>query len=207
VHLRHLSVVDFRSYADAELPLTPGVTTMIGLNGQGKTNLVEAVGYLATLGSHRVASDAPLVRFGEQQAIVRGAVVRDGRETLIEIEINSGPGGGRNRARLNRSPVPQPREVLGTLRTVMFAPEDLSLVKGDPSERRRFLDELLVARQPRWAGVRADYDKVLRQRNALLKSAAPVLRRGARRAAGQSTGSSTTLSTSYVDKVVDEPVD
>ena len=205
MHLRHLSVVDFRSYADAELPLTPGVTTMIGLNGQGKTNLVEAVGYLATLGSHRVASDAPLVRFGEQQAIVRGAVVRDGRETLIEIEINSGRGGGRNRARLNRSPVPQPREVLGTLRTVMFAPEDLSLVKGDPSERRRFLDELLVARQPRWAGVRADYDKVLRQRNALLKSAAPVLRRGTRRTAGQSTGSSTTLSTGYVDKVVDEP--
>jgi len=203
VHLRHLSVIDFRSYANAELPLTPGVTTMIGLNGQGKTNLVEAVGYLATLGSHRVASDAPLVRFGEQQAIVRGAVVRDGRETLIEIEINGGRTSGRNRARLNRSPVPQPREVLGTLRTVMFAPEDLALVKGDPSERRRFLDELLVARQPRWAGVRADYDKVLKQRNALLKSAAPVLRRGARRAPGPSTGPSTTLSTHSVDKVVD----
>ena len=196
-------MIDFRSYANAELPLTPGVTTMIGLNGQGKTNLVEAVGYLATLGSHRVASDAPLVRFGEQQAIVRGAVVRDGRETLIEIEINGGRTSGRNRARLNRSPVPQPREVLGTLRTVMFAPEDLALVKGDPSERRRFLDELLVARQPRWAGVRADYDKVLKQRNALLKSAAPVLRRGARRAPGPSTGPSTTLSTHSVDKVVD----
>ncbi len=196
-------MIDFRSYANAELPLTPGVTTMIGLNGQGKTNLVEAVGYLATLGSHRVASDAPLVRFGEQQAIVRGAVVRDGRETLIEIEINGGRASGRNRARLNHSPVPQPREVLGTLRTVMFAPEDLALVKGDPSERRRFLDELLVARQPRWAGVRADYDKVLKQRNALLKSAAPVLRRGARRAPGPSTGPSTTLSTHSVDKVVD----
>ena len=160
MHLRLLSVVDFRSYAEAELPLTPGVTTMIGLNGQGKTNLVEAVGYLATLGSHRVASDAPLVRFGAQQAIVRGAVIRDGRETLVEIEINVGrANGSRNRARLNRSPVPQPREVLGTLRTVMFAPEDLALVKGDPAERRRFLDELLVARQPRWAGVRADYDQ------------------------------------------------
>jgi len=194
VHLRHLSVVDFRSYAEAELPLTPGVTTMIGLNGQGKTNLVEAVGYLATLGSHRVASDAPLVRFGEQQAIVRGAVVRDGRETMVEIEINTGRAGSRNRARLNRSPVPQPREVLGTLRTVMFAPEDLSLVKGDPSERRRFLDELLVARQPRWAGVRADYDKALKQRNALLKSAAPELRRGIRRTPGRSTGGSTSLS-------------
>lgn len=200
MHLRHLSVIDFRSYAKAELPLAPGVTTMIGLNGQGKTNLVEAAGYLATLGSHRVAGDAPLVRFGEQQAIIRGAVIRDGRETLIEIEINNGRAGGRNRARLNRSPVPQPREVLGTLRTVMFAPEDLALVKGDPSERRRFLDELLVARQPRWAGVRADYDKVLKQRNALLKSAAPVLRRGARHA----PGSSTTLSTDSVDKVVDD---
>jgi DNA replication and repair protein RecF len=205
VHLRHLSVVDFRSYAEAELPLTPGVTTMIGLNGQGKTNLVEAVGYLATLGSHRVASDAPLVRFGAQQAIVRGAVIRDGRETLVEIEINVGrASNSRNRARLNRSPVPQPREVLGTLRTVMFAPEDLALVKGDPAERRSFLDELLVARQPRWAGVRSDYDKVLKQRNALLKSAAPVLRRGARRTRGLSTTSSTTMSTGDVDKAVDE---
>jgi DNA replication and repair protein RecF len=203
VHLRHLSVVDFRSYAEAELPLTPGVTTMIGLNGQGKTNLVEAVGYLATLGSHRVASDAPLVRFGEQQAIVRGAVVRDGRETMVEIEINTGRAGSRNRARLNRSPVPQPREVLGTLRTVMFAPEDLSLVKGDPSERRRFLDELLVARQPRWAGVRADYDKALKQRNALLKSAAPVLRRGIRRTPGRATGGSTPLSTGDVGEGLD----
>jgi DNA replication and repair protein RecF len=203
VHLSSLSVVDFRSYASAELPLTPGVTTLIGLNGQGKTNLVEAAGYLATLGSHRVAADTPLVRFGAGQAIIRGAVVRDGRETLIEIEINSGRGGGRNRARLNRSPVPRPREVLGNLRTVLFAPEDMALVKGDPSERRRFLDELLVARQPRWAGVRADYDKVLKQRNALLKSAAPVLRRGARRTHRLSTPSPTSLSTVSVDKDVE----
>ena len=203
MHLRHLSVTDFRSYETAELPLTPGVTILIGLNGQGKTNLVEAAGYLATLGSHRVAGDAPLVRFGSQQAVIRGAVIRDGRETLIELEINSGRTSGRNRARLNRSPVPRPREVLGTLRTVLFAPEDLALVKGDPSERRRFLDELLVARQPRWAGVRADYDKVLKQRNALLKSAAPVLRRGARRAHRLSTRSSTSLSTVSVDNDVE----
>ena len=202
MHLSSLSVVDFRSYASAELPLSPGITTLIGLNGQGKTNLVEAAGYLATLGSHRVAADTPLVRFGAQQAIIRGAVVREGRETLIELEINSGRGGGsRNRARLNRSPVPRPREILGNLRTVLFAPEDMALVKGDPSERRRFLDELLVARQPRWAGVRADYDKVLRQRNALLKSAAPVLRRrGARRTHGLSTGPPPPLSTEAVDK-------
>jgi DNA replication and repair protein RecF len=177
VHVRHLSVANFRSYESAELPLEPGVTTLVGLNGQGKTNLVEAIGYLATLSSHRVATDAPLVRFGADQAVIRGVVVRDGRETLVELELNPGRA---NRARLGRAPAQRPREVLGTLRTVLFAPEDLALVKGDPSERRRFLDELLVARQPRWAGVRADYDKVLKQRNALLKSAAPVLRRGSR---------------------------
>ena len=199
MHLRHLSVTDFRSYPGAELPLAPGVTTLIGLNGQGKTNLVEAAGYLATLGSHRVAADAPLVRAGTQQAIIRGAVVRDGRETLIELEINTGRASGRNRARLNHSPASRPRDVLGTLRTVLFAPEDLGLVKGDPSERRRFLDELLVARQPRWAGVRSEYDKVLRQRNALLKSAAPVLRRGVRR----THRSSTSVSTGTVDNEVD----
>jgi DNA replication and repair protein RecF len=199
VHLRHLSVTDFRSYPSAELPLEPGVTTLIGLNGQGKTNLVEAAGYLAALGSHRVAVDAPLVRAGTQQAIIRGVVVRDGRETLIELEVNTGRASGRNRARLNHSPVSRPRDVLGTLRTVLFAPEDLGLVKGDPSERRRFLDELLVARQPRWAGVRSEYDKVLKQRNALLKSAAPVLRRGVRR----DHNPSTSLSTSSVDNDVD----
>jgi DNA replication and repair protein RecF len=201
VYLSHLSVTDFRSYPSAELPLAPGVTTLIGLNGQGKTNLVEAAGYLATLGSHRVAADAPLVRAGTQQAIIRAVVVREGRETLIELEINTGRASGRNRARLNHSPASAPRAVLGTLRTVLFAPEDLGLVKGDPSERRRFLDELLVARQPRWAGVRSEYDKVLKQRNALLKSAAPVLRRGARRP----HRSSTSLSTGSVDNDVDSP--
>ena len=180
MHVRHLTVADFRSYENAELPLEPGVTTLVGLNGQGKTNLAEALGYLASLSSHRVATDAPLVRFGASQAVVRGAVVRDGRETMLELEITPGRA---NRARLNRSPVPRPRDVLGTLRTVLFAPEDLALVKGDPGERRRFLDELLVARQPRWAAVRAEYDKVVKQRGALLKSAAPVLRKGSRRGA------------------------
>jgi DNA replication and repair protein RecF len=180
VHVRHLTVADFRSYESAELPLEPGVTTLIGLNGQGKTNLAEALGYLASLSSHRVATDAPLVRFGASQAVVRGAVVRNGRETMLELEITPGRA---NRARLNRSPVTRPRDVLGTLRTVLFAPEDLALVKGDPGERRRFLDELLVARQPRWSAVRAEYDKVVKQRGALLKSAAPVLRKGVRRGA------------------------
>ncbi len=187
MHVRHLTVVDFRSYESAELPLEPGVTTLVGLNGQGKTNLVEALGYLATLSSHRVATDAPLVRFGATQAVVRGAVIRDGRETLVELEITPGRA---NRARLNRSPLSRPRDVLGTLRTVLFAPEDLALVKGDPGERRRFLDELLVARQPRWSGVRSDDDKILKQRGALLKSAAPVLRRGGRRGARPASESS-----------------
>ncbi len=181
MHVRHLSVVDFRSYPSAELPLAPGVTTLVGQNGQGKTNLVEAVGYLASLSSHRVSSDAPLVRHGAERAVIRAAVVRDGRETLVELELVPGRA---NRARLGRSQLTRPRDVLGTLRTVLFAPEDLSLVKGDPGERRRFVDDLLVARQPRWAGVRSDYDRVVKQRNALLKSASPVLRRanrGARR--------------------------
>jgi len=175
VHVAALSLTDFRCYAQADVELRPGVTSFLGRNGQGKTNLVEALGYVATLDSHRVAADAPLVRFGASQAVVRAQVVRDERTTLIEIEINPGRA---NRARINRSPVPRPREVLGTLRTVLFAPEDLALVKGDPSERRRFLDDLLVARAPRLAGVRADYDRVLKQRNALLKTASAARRGG-----------------------------
>ncbi len=175
--VRHLSLVDFRSYPHAEIPLGPGISTLLGRNGQGKTNVAEALGYLATLDSHRVSTDQPLVRMGAAQAVVRGAVVHEGRETLIELEINPGRA---NRARLARTPVTRPRDVLGTLRSVIFAPEDLALVKGDPSARRRFIDDLLVQRQPRWAGVRADYDRILKQRSALLKSAAPVLRRGGR---------------------------
>jgi DNA replication and repair protein RecF len=175
VHLTHLSLGDFRSYATAELPLEPGVTALVGPNGQGKTNLVEAVGYVATLGSHRVTNDAPLVRLGAQRAVVRAAVERGGRSNLVEIEIVPGAA---NRARINRSPVPRAREVLGLLRTVLFAPEDLALVKGDPDTRRRFLDDLLVARAPRYAGVRSDFDRVLRQRNALLKSAGRTIKAG-----------------------------
>jgi DNA replication and repair protein RecF len=167
VHVTHLSLVDFRSYPEVELPLGPGVTAFVGPNGQGKTNLVEAIGYLANLGSHRVAADAALVRSGAERAIVRAKVARDERSALLEVEINPGRA---NRARINGSALPRPREMLGVLRTVLFAPEDLALVKGDPSDRRRFLDELLVLRTPRLAGVRADYDKVLKQRNALLKS-------------------------------------
>ncbi|WP_256838877.1 DNA replication/repair protein RecF [Ornithinimicrobium faecis] len=177
MHLRHLSVTDFRSYHRAEVALAPGITTLLGRNGEGKTNLIEAVGFVASLASHRVATDAPLVRHGAESAIVRAAVVRDGRDTVVELEIVPGRA---NRARLNKSPLTRPRDVLGTLRTVLFAPEDLALVKGDPAERRRFLDDLLVARQPRWAGVRSDYDKALRQRNALLRSGQHLWRSGRR---------------------------
>jgi DNA replication and repair protein RecF len=168
VHLTRLALTDFRSYAELSLELGPGVSTFSGPNGEGKTNLVEAIGYLATLGSHRVATDAPLVRRGADRAVLRAAVSGVQGDTLVEIELNPGRA---NRVRLNRTPMPRPRDILGALRTVLFAPEDLALVKGDPGERRRFLDELLVATAPRYAGIRADYERVLRQRTALLKSA------------------------------------
>lgn len=171
----HLSLVDFRSYEEAEVEFPPGATALVGPNGEGKTNLVEAVGYVATLGSHRVSTDAPLVRQGTRRSVVRAGISRAGRPTLVEIEIVAG---GANRARVNRVQVPRVRDVLGALRTVLFAPEDLGLVKGDPDGRRRMLDELLVARAPRFAGVRADYERALRQRNALLKSAGSTIRAG-----------------------------
>jgi DNA replication and repair protein RecF len=168
VHLTRLALTDFRSYRELSLDLGPGVSTFYGANGEGKTNLVEAIGYLATLGSHRVATDAPLVRQGAERAVLRAAVTGAGGSALVELELSPGRA---NRARLNRAPLPRPRDILGTLRTVLFAPEDLALVKGDPGERRRFLDELLTATAPRYAAVRADYDRVLKQRTALLKSA------------------------------------
>ena len=167
MYVRHLQVTDFRSWEHADLAFEPGVSVLVGRNGQGKTNLVEALGYVATLGSHRVATDAPLIRHGAARAVVRTAVVNEGRELLVELEITPGKA---NRARINRGPVPRPRDVLGILRTVLFAPEDLALVRGDPGERRRFLDELLTTRAPRYAGVRSDYERVLKQRGALLKS-------------------------------------
>ena len=168
MHLTRLALTDFRSYADLSLELGAGVTTFSGPNGEGKTNLVEAIGYLATLGSHRVATDAPLVRQGAERAVLRAAVTGANGSALVEVELNPGRA---NRVRLNRAPLPRPRDILGTLRTVLFAPEDLALVKGDPGERRRFLDDLLVATAPRYAGLRADYERVLKQRTALLKSA------------------------------------
>ncbi|WP_448626247.1 DNA replication/repair protein RecF [Geodermatophilus sp. URMC 64] len=168
MYVRHLQLGSFRNWERVDLALRPGPTVFVGRNGEGKTNLVEAVGYLATLSSHRVATDAPLVRHGDPQAVVRAALRRGDRELLVEIEVNPGRA---NRVRVNRAPLPRPRELIGVVKSVLFAPEDLALVRGDPTERRRFLDELLVSRTPRLAGVRSDYDRVLKQRNALLKTA------------------------------------
>ena len=168
MYVRRVELADFRSYERVAVDLDPGVSVLVGQNGMGKTNLIEALGYVATLDSHRVATDAPLVRAGAASAVIRCAIVHDGRELLVELEIVPGKA---NRARLNRSPARRPREVLGALRMVLFAPEDLELVRGDPAARRRYLDDLLVARQPRYAGVRADYDRVIKQRNALLRTA------------------------------------
>nr|WP_199861640.1 DNA replication/repair protein RecF [Frigoribacterium sp. CFBP 8766] len=162
-----MSLTDFRNYASAEVALARGPNLFIGRNGQGKTNLVESLGYLATLGSHRVSSDAAMIRQGTDSAIVRARLESEGRELLAEVQINRT---GANRAQVNRSAI-KPRELPRYFTSVLFAPEDLALVRGEPSGRRRFLDELLVTRAPRFAGVQADYDRVLRQRNTLLKSA------------------------------------
>jgi DNA replication and repair protein RecF len=182
LHVAHLSLHNFRSYADLDVALEPGATAFIGRNGQGKTNLVEAIDYLSRLSSHRVATDAPLVKAGTDQAIVRASVVKEGRTALLEVELNPGRA---NRARINRSPLPRPRDIIGLVRTVVFAPDDLTLVKGDPSDRRKFLDDLLVLRTPRLAGTRSDYDRILRQRNSLLKTAG--IARGSSRDAAMST--------------------
>jgi len=184
VYVRRLELIDFRSYQRVELTFEPGGSVLVGPNGVGKTNLVEALGYLATLGSHRVATDAPLVRVGADSAIIRCLVVHDQRELLVELEIVPGRA---NRARLGRSPTRRAREVIGALRLVLFAPEDLEIVRGDPAERRRYLDELLVTRLPRFAGVRADYDRVVKQRNALLRSAYLARKTGGDRGGDLST--------------------
>jgi DNA replication and repair protein RecF len=169
MYVRRLSLRDFRSWPQVDLELEPGRTVFVGPNGYGKTNLIEALWYSSTLSSHRVATDAPLIRAGGSRAVVSTIVVNEGRELAVDLEITSGKA---NKARLNRSPVRSPREVLGVLRAVLFAPEDLALVRGDPSERRRYLDELATIRRPALAAVRADYDRVVRQRTALLKTAA-----------------------------------
>lgn len=176
MHVSDLALNDFRSYPEVVLAIPPGITAFVGPNGQGKTNLVESIGYLASFSSHRVSSDAPLVRQGAQRAVVRARAQLGERARIVEIEINAGSA---NRARLDRAPVARVREAAGIVRSVVFAPEDLALVKGDPDVRRRYLDDLLVQRTPRIAAVRADYERVLRQRTSLLKSAG-ALRSGRR---------------------------
>jgi DNA replication and repair protein RecF len=177
VYVRQLGLRDFRSWAQADLELQPGRTVFVGPNGFGKTNLVEALWYSTTLASHRVGTDAPLIRAGAERAVISTIVVNEGRECAVDLEIAAGRA---NKARLNRSPVRSTREVVGVLRAVLFAPEDLALVRGDPSDRRRYLDDLATVRRPAVAGVRADYDKVLRQRTALLKSLSGARYRGDR---------------------------
>ncbi|SMG48414.1 DNA replication/repair protein RecF [Agreia pratensis] len=173
--VRHLSLVDFRNYATAEVDLEPGPNLFVGSNGQGKTNLVESLGYLSSLGSHRVSVDHAMIRAGQNAAIVRARLEHEARELLVEVQINRSSA---NRAQVNRSVI-KPRELPRYFSSVLFAPEDLALIRGEPSGRRRFLDQLLVARTPRLAGVQSDYERVLKQRNTLLKSARAQGLRGA----------------------------
>ncbi|WP_062070509.1 DNA replication/repair protein RecF [Demequina sediminicola] len=167
MRVTHLSLVDFRSYELADIEFGPRVSTLVGRNGQGKTNVVEAVRYLSHLSSHRVATDVPLIRAGAERAVVRARVEKSGRSLALEVSLNAGKP---NTARIGRSQA-KPRDLVGTLRTVVFAPEDLALVKGDPGGRRTFMDDIVVSFQPRLAGDMSDYDRVLRQRSSMLKTA------------------------------------
>jgi len=171
MHVISLTAVDFRSYSFVEINLEPGVTTFIGSNGQGKTNLVEAISYCSTLSSHRVSQDLPLVKSDQPRAIVRTGVKYLDRTNWLEVEIWPSK---TNKAKLNGSDCKKTKEILGILQTVTFSPEDLILVKGDPGDKRYFIDELLVQKSSSYAGVKSDYDRVLKQRNALLKSAGPA---------------------------------
>jgi DNA replication and repair protein RecF len=168
MHLERLELIDFRNHPAVDVELSPGPSVLVGPNGVGKTNVLEAIGYLATLGSHRPGQESSLVRVGADAAIIRAAAAREGRTVLIDLEIRPGAG---VRGRVNRSPVSRARDLLGTVRATLFAPEDLAMVRGDPEERRRFLDALAVQRLPRYLAIRQDFERVLRQRNTLLRSA------------------------------------
>lgn len=168
MRISSLELQDFRNHESLSLTFNAGVTTIIGRNGRGKTNIVEAINYLATLGSHRVSNDFPLLRSGTNQAHIKSAITKDERLATIDVEINEGK---QNRVVLNGSSLSRPRDILGLVHTVVFAPEDLALVKGDPGDRRKYIDDFATQMSPRIASVRSDFDKVLKQRNALLKSA------------------------------------
>ncbi len=169
MRVSRLELTDFRNYQQLQVDFDPGINVLVGPNGQGKTNIVEAVAYLATFTSHRVATDTALVRAGADHAVIRSMIQHDARSVGLDVQINPGRA---NRLQVNRAPVKRVRDAMGLIRAVMFAPEDLGLVKGDPAARRRFLDHLLVQSSPRYAGVLSDYEKTLRQRNSLLRSAA-----------------------------------
>ena len=166
--VKHLSLASFRNYEAAELALEPGISLIMGPNGQGKTNLVEAIRYLSTLSSHRVAGYLPMIKSGANQAIMRCLVSHGDRDVLVEMELNRD---NKNTARLGRAPASRVRDILGVIQSVTFAPEDIDIIRRDPSNRRAFLDELVVQYRPRMAGVYSDYDRVLKQRNTLLKTA------------------------------------
>ena len=167
--ISHLSLSTFRSYKSLELALNPGINIFIGRNGEGKTNIIESILYLSFLNSHRVSGDAPLVQLGNNSAYVRAKTQLPDREVLVELEINAEKA---NRARINQNPVRSQKELFGIVQAIYFSPEDLDLVRGDPSERRKFIDQLLILRSPRMAGVISDYERAVRQRNSLLKSRA-----------------------------------
>ena len=169
MHLSHLSLKNFRSYGDLELPLNPGITVFLGRNGEGKTNIVEAILYLSFLTSHRTANDQPLVKLGETAAYIRAKAKHPDREILVELEINIDKA---NRARINQNTTRSQKEIYGLVQSIYFSPEDMDLVRGDPSERRKFIDQIIVLRSPRLAGVISDYERALKQRNTLLKTRA-----------------------------------
>ncbi len=165
-HIEQLQLRDFRCFTALDLGLAPGVTVIVGANGAGKTSLLEAVGWVARARSFRAVADAALVARGSEQAILRADVTQGERRQLFEAEIRAS---GRNRILLNRHPITRTRDLYGLLRVTMFAPDDLQLVKGGPAERRGYLDELLTMLAPRYDAARSDFERVLRQRNALLK--------------------------------------
>ncbi|MEJ4113118.1 DNA replication/repair protein RecF [Corynebacterium kroppenstedtii] len=175
MYIRALQLRHFRSWSELDLELRSGITVLSGPNGHGKTNVVEAIDYVAHLSSHRVSTDAPLVREGHEQASVSATAINNGRELTAHLLIKAR---GANRGQINRAPCKSTRQLIGIVRTVVFSPEDLALVRGEPDHRRRFLDDLLIGRFPRWAGSRAEYDKILRQRNMLLKRTSKPLRHG-----------------------------
>lgn len=166
--VKHLTVGHFRNHEHSEVALEPGINLFVGPNGQGKTNLVEAIYYLATLSSHRVAGYLPMIRKGDPMAVIRALASHQGRDVLLEAELNRD---SKNRVRINKNESSRSRDIIGYVQAVMFAPEDLDIVKKDPSHRRAFIDQLVVQFNPRFAGIYSDYDRVLRQRNTLLKSA------------------------------------